>query len=938
MKTRRTGLAVSAAAFALCITGSALAMHDDGLFELDGNVANSPSVLGDDWSNIYAGGNGAFATSFVTDGVLGNEQSFFTGGGSKDISPIVAWRYGTTSDVVPDKDDLEHAFAAAYVNPADGHTIFYFGADRFDAGDGSAELGFWFFRDHVALGPLTAGQTTGGFTGEHRVGDILIHIDFLNGGALESVSVLRWVGGGKPLEVVVERQAADCANLAPGVDDLCAMVNHQGGETPPWPYTDKNHYPANTPYAANALFEGGIDMTVYLGPEIGCFSSFLAETRSAGPSESSQLKDFVLGEFPVCSIDVTKSARDLSKVGDAAVQYAITVHNTGRARLYKQSINDTLLGNLTSSCGPSLAADDGAAGGPDECTFNYPYTVKAGDPDPVLNKVTVVYDERADLTGIELTDEYTETVNLFQPSIDVTKSANKSIVMEGQQVDYTIVLKNTSSSDTPALNCTLTDTVLGVSKTVNGLVAGATDETVKAMTWTSVATKPACSANVDGSYSCTNTASASCTPAGFPNKLADSAQAVVKVQPLGTAFTLSKSGDTYSKVGDTVQYTAAIRNLSTLISLQVLKIDDSLAGNLLSKCPGTLSPNDGNAGGTDECTFTYEYVVPKGAPDPLLNTITARLGADTANYEDKEASWSVDLVAPAVSIAKTCTEEGAVQPGDYVSFEVDVTNTGTADLVVDVDDTLSGWLVKDLPLPVKDSCSYGEATNDNLDGCYRIEVSYQASTTDVHNAATVYASLAAKYGLPNEFTAEDDATCHVSTGGGATRTLGFWKTHGSDGTLFPTPVEYGYTCYIARLAGATGSGFIDLGWKKLYTCEQVFGMFWATPGKCTTKADQSRLNPSWQFLAAILNKQAFGTAIPESCKGQYAGKTDAELFALMRTALSSASEKDYRKLAGVFACYNESGTYESIVDTQPVPHADPNGTRAVASNITGCSK
>ena len=35
---------------------SAFVVHDEDLFELDGNTANDPAVLGDDWSNYQSAG------------------------------------------------------------------------------------------------------------------------------------------------------------------------------------------------------------------------------------------------------------------------------------------------------------------------------------------------------------------------------------------------------------------------------------------------------------------------------------------------------------------------------------------------------------------------------------------------------------------------------------------------------------------------------------------------------------------------------------------------------------------------------------------------------------------------------------------------------------------------------------------------------------------
>src|SRR5262245_500632 len=179
----RTRSKLAAAMGAVIIVGSfsvasALAVHDANLFELDvtgtppnaqgnANVADQ-AAAGDDWENVYkkVTGNGSasastsFDETFKTDNVGSAENDFFTGGGSKDVNDIPQWQYGTTNDVVPDKDDLEHAFAAAYINPADDHTHVYFGVDRFD-NNGDAETGFWFFQQTVEL------DGSGHFTGQH---------------------------------------------------------------------------------------------------------------------------------------------------------------------------------------------------------------------------------------------------------------------------------------------------------------------------------------------------------------------------------------------------------------------------------------------------------------------------------------------------------------------------------------------------------------------------------------------------------------------------------------------------------------------------------------------------------------------------------------------------------------------------------------------------
>ena len=412
---------------ALCLAlfgvTSALAVHDDGLFQLDYTTSPSQGAAnvsstnitpagntGDDWDKVFDGSSGAFAKAFITDPTGSAENSFYTGGGSKDERPISTgnqhWEWDNADDVVPDKDDLSHAFAAAYRDPDDGHVHFYFGADRFDT-SGDAEVGFWFFRQPVTLG------TQPNFNGEHEVGDILVLANWGGSNKVGDIAVYRWIGGSNPLQLVRDTTQADCSS-APANDAVCAVVNNTGGETPPWSYTNKDDENA---YRSTALFEGGIDLNELLGvSDIGCFSSFLAASRSSH-STTAQLKDFALGSFPVCGIEVTKTGDTLSKAGDPA-DYTITVKNTGQATLYKKNISDTLLGAittngvnqsnpfvLTNTCGASLAA--GAS-----CTITARRTVLAGDPDPLPNTASILYTEKADFTGLSFTSTDDHAVRL----------------------------------------------------------------------------------------------------------------------------------------------------------------------------------------------------------------------------------------------------------------------------------------------------------------------------------------------------------------------------------------------------------------------------------------------------------------------------------------------------------------------------------------------
>ena len=82
-------------------------------------------------------------------------------------------------------------------------------------------------------------------------------------------------------------------------------------------------------------------------------------------------------------ITVTKTADELSKVGDP-VTYTIEICNVGDTPVNRESVIDSLLGDIGASFPATLA--------PGECaTVELQRTVAAGDPDPLVNTVTATY-------------------------------------------------------------------------------------------------------------------------------------------------------------------------------------------------------------------------------------------------------------------------------------------------------------------------------------------------------------------------------------------------------------------------------------------------------------------------------------------------------------------------------------------------------------------
>lgn len=288
------------------------APDDNGLFELDANVADEAAV-GDDWSNIFDGTDSAFVdTGIVADPA---PQTIFTGGGSKDDLDIPQWKHKNGS--VPDKDDIVDAYAAAYTQGGD--TYVYFGMDRF-ATQGSSNVGFWFLQDEVA--PVAGGT----FSGQHEVGDILVLSEFSDGGTGISIKVFEWVGtggdeGGGTLDTLIGGDTglpADCDDTTTAAT-VCANVNTAPilDATIPWNYVGKG---GTRDMPTAAFFEGGINLSALL-PDEPCITNMVAETRSSF-EVNAVLKDLVHANFELCdaTIDIGEDA-----VNDVGEEHTFTV-------------------------------------------------------------------------------------------------------------------------------------------------------------------------------------------------------------------------------------------------------------------------------------------------------------------------------------------------------------------------------------------------------------------------------------------------------------------------------------------------------------------------------------------------------------------------------------------------------------------------------------
>jgi uncharacterized repeat protein (TIGR01451 family) len=523
-----------------------------GTFELDGNAqtgvlgTSGSTTTSHDWDQVFADAGSpalhssgtftkgstsqALAGTFVSDELTGDD--IFTGGSTKDTLPVSGWLFKTGKP--QDKDEITNAYATAYLDPGSGHLLLFAGLDRF-SNSGDSTAGFWFFQNQISKSTNANVSGSGApFTGVHADGDILLISDFTQGGSVSTITVYKWVGN----------DSTGSLQLVGGNSSNTFAIVNSAPISVPWSYTDKAGFSQPQP---GEFLEEGVDLTAL--NISGCFSSFLAESRSS-QSPTATLSDFVVGGFPLCSLSAPQFA-GLSKFdtrtgqGDL-VTYPLTVQNTGGTPLFIQSVSDSLLGNIVVNHTLQTVAqvnsptDHHVTAISSTFDFTQPLApgasltilvtrpVQATDPDPTPNTTTFVGTD--DLAGLAdpITTSVTDSVNLFQPSATLSETAAPTAGVVGTPITYTYTVHNTSSSDSPNLILDLSNANDSFTSTLFGNIEA---DAIHAATGSSTATVASIAPGASFSFTETHVISTS----DLPGPINDSSVAhFTLAQNLGT--------------------------------------------------------------------------------------------------------------------------------------------------------------------------------------------------------------------------------------------------------------------------------------------------------------------------------------------------------------------------------------------------------------------
>lgn len=432
--------------------------------------------------------------------------------------------------------------------------------------------------------------------------------------------------------------------------------------------------------------------------------------------------------YPI--IKITKDGDALSKIGDE-VTYTFEVENIGDVPLELVKVyDDSFKHDLT-----ALFAKKTLAVGEKE-KVTQKFTIPADAADPFINSVTATFKYVNGLFTKEVSSSDTHTVELFQPGITIEKTADKDVSMTGDTITYKIIVKNTSSMDAPNLIYSVVDDHAGNVVTDAEFQSGESKE----YTYTYII-KPEDVSPVK------NTASVTASP----NILDASDSHEVKL--FVPDITIEKTADTeISKVGDTINYTITVKNLTKEDFAPDMKVhvtDPMLGIDMNFSLP---------SGDIKEIKKAY---VVKASDDPdymtklgwteLTNTATLIASPDgfekIAEFE-LEDSVTVDLVHPHINLEKS-VDLSMAHVGDTVTYKVKITNTGDVELVnIVVTDSMVGVL--------------GGFVDSLLPGASDEKTYTRLLTTaDIGQLKNTASVLANPITLPNEIIDSDDATVEV---------------------------------------------------------------------------------------------------------------------------------------------------------------------------------
>ena len=411
----------------------------------------------------------------------------------------------------------------------------------------------------------------------------------------------------------------DTDNIGVGVADGSTPFSAYTGST----FTNGSVDARSWPLANATTGDTGIDVTL-------------------GTTGDSYLLQVAALSVPTASVRIDKSydgAADTQTVLAGGVPtFTIKVTNAGSATLTNVRVSDALAPNCARTLGDLPA--------PPAAGSSVTYTCTGTAASSAFTNTAVV----SARTPLNSDIDRNDTSRVEVTSIDLAKTVSSPSVPRGQQVEWTMTVRNTGSvpltgvavSDALAPSCARAD--LGT------LAAGAST-----------------------SYTCASTVNAGFTNAASvtgraPNNLVPTATASAPVAASGIAVTKSHDID-FAVPGQNVTFTIAVTNNGE-VPLTAVTVTDADYPVCSRTLPGTLQPG---------ASTNYTCIVPAADADFTNAVSVTGTPPGNAPKPSGNASDQVDVRTPGITIDKS-TSTPIVHAGDTATFQIVVTNSGETDL------------------------------------------------------------------------------------------------------------------------------------------------------------------------------------------------------------------------------------------------------------------
>jgi uncharacterized repeat protein (TIGR01451 family) len=336
-----------------CSNGGVSIAGSQGLFNCGKAIGTSsnPFPVTDQAPTFTAPANsGVFASAFLQNQVSGSYTTCPGAAtnpvkGGNEFGPGQKFTDDPSSDTyllgpVTGKDEISNVYAVARQNSA-GQDEVYVGMERtINTGDTHAD--FQFLQEPVAQTTACSGSFTGGV---HEQGDVVLEINFDNGGANPTSNVLVWSCSGSltgtlsnpgtPCSASVKGSSAgwvtetECptSTPAPGCYDQGAVaIGTNATASIPcgaWICKDGSNTAVSS-LLSNEFMEGAINLDA-LGVTTGCAATFFPVTRSAGSGQPSTLQSFATPtKFQTCANTTTTTTPSVGSGGSGQLGSTFT--------------------------------------------------------------------------------------------------------------------------------------------------------------------------------------------------------------------------------------------------------------------------------------------------------------------------------------------------------------------------------------------------------------------------------------------------------------------------------------------------------------------------------------------------------------------------------------------------------------------------------------